>query len=62
MDEWEDIDENEDDDFEQEEEILEYCAECGNPIYDGDEYSVLDDGRILCEGCFISRYGGKQPF
>lgn len=54
MDEWEDIDENETDEEETEEEILEYCDECGNPIYDGEEYAVLQDGRVLCENCQIS--------
>ena len=49
MDDWEDIDEPEEE--EEEEEIMDYCAECGEPIYDGDEYTVLDDGRILCENC-----------
>ena len=51
MDEWEDIDENEREEEEEEEMILDYCAQCDEPIYDGDEYTVLDDGRILCESC-----------
>ena len=50
MDEWEDIDENEQEESE-EEEILDYCAECGEPVYDGDNYVLLDDGRIICECC-----------
>ncbi len=62
MDEWEDIDENEQEEEESEEEIMEYCSECGDPIYDGDEYTVMDDGRILCEGCYYSQYGGKKIF
>ena len=49
MDEWEDIDEAETE--EEEEEIMDYCAECDEPIYDGDNYVLLDDGRILCESC-----------
>lgn len=57
MDEWEDIDENENSEDETEEEIMEYCDECGNPIYDGDEYTVMPDGRILCESCFLSFSG-----
>ena len=62
MDEWEDIDENEQDEDDAEEEIMDYCAECGDPIYDGDEYMVLDDGRVLCESCYYSQYPGKQTF
>ena len=53
MDEWEDIDEYEGGE-EEEEEIMDYCAECDEPIYDGDNYTVLDDGRILCESCAAS--------
>ena len=36
---------------------MEFCSECGNPIYDGDEYHEMNDGRILCESCFVSLYG-----
>ncbi len=59
MDEWEDIDEYDNEGEELEEEIMEYCSECGNPIYDGDEYHEMSDGRILCESCFISLYGER---
>ena len=62
MDDWEDIDEYDTEDEEQEEEIIEYCSECGNPIYDGDEYTEMDDGRILCEGCYLSLIGEKHDY
>ena len=26
-------------------------------VYDGDEYHEMNDGRILCESCFVSLYG-----
>ena len=51
MDDWEDIDENETDELEEDEEIFDYCSECGEPIYDGDDYAVLDDGQVLCMNC-----------
>ena len=56
MDEWEDIDEYNPEDEEPEEEIIDYCSECGNPICNGDEYHEMNDGRILCESCFLSIY------
>lgn len=54
MDDWEDIDEYEGEE-EEEAEILDYCAECDEPIYDGDNYTLLDDGRYLCECCSAKR-------
>ena len=27
------------------------CPECGEPIYEGDDYAVLDDGQVLCMNC-----------
>lgn len=62
MDEWEDIDEYSTEEEENEEEIMDYCSECGNPIYDGDEYTEMNDGRILCEGCYLSLHGGNHDF
>lgn len=59
MDEWEDIDENLTEDGEPEEEIVDYCAECDEPILEGDVYELTDDGRILCETCYITLFGGK---
>ena len=55
MDHWEDIDMPEDDD-EYEEDLVDYCAECGNPIFEGDEYETTEDGQILCEGCHEDLY------
>ena len=59
MDEWEDIDENEPDEEEREDEIMEYCSECDEPLYDGDPYYMTDDGRILCENCHITLQEGE---
>ena len=58
MDDWEDIDEYEGEE-EEEAEILDYCAECDEPIYDGDNYTLLDccarrcwkSWKVLTQSC-----------
>jgi len=31
--------------------LVDYCADCGSPILEGDLYVYTDDGEILCEDC-----------
>ena len=59
MDDWEDIDENLSEEEEEEEMIVDYCSECDEPILEGDVYETTDDGRDLCETCYITLYGGR---
>lgn len=35
--------------------IFALCRECGEPIYDGDEYYEID-GRNYCEACVLNGY------
>lgn len=35
--------------------IFDYCEECGEPIYDGDEYYHIGD-KNYCEACVQSSY------
>lgn len=36
------------------EELVGFCAECGDPIVDGETYDVTDDGYI-CDACVFER-------
>ena len=43
---------------EPEEKIIDYCDECDEPILEGDVYEITNDGRVLCEACYITMFGG----
>lgn len=35
--------------------VFALCRECGEPIYDGDEYYEIE-GRCYCEACVLNAY------
>ncbi len=48
-----DLDNMENDGLEEDEgELVGYCSECDEPIYEGDEYHQTDNGQLLCESCY----------
>ena len=58
MDEWDETGGNLNE--EEDEQIFDYCPECDEPIYEGEDYGMTADGRILCESCCIIMSGGRM--